>query len=86
MSRAEFLQLASHVLIVIGSFILYRTGSHITRVWREMRAELWLLRSLMKNRSSTASCEKREGGISIETGSDFAQSLSTENVTRPPAT
>lgn len=86
MTGTEFLQLASHALIVIGTFILYRTGSHITRVWSEMRAELWLLRNLMKKCSPTASCEKREGGISIETGSDFAQSPSTEKATRPPAT
>lgn len=48
MSRTEFLLLASHVLIVIGSFILYRTGSHITRVWSEMRAELHVLRDMQK--------------------------------------
>lgn len=53
MSRAEFLQLASHVLIVLGSFILYRTGSHITRVWSEMRAELHVLRDMRLARKDT---------------------------------
>lgn len=40
MNTAEMLHLASQVLIVIGTFILYRTGNHIVRVWSEMRAEL----------------------------------------------
>jgi hypothetical protein len=53
MSRAEFLQLVSHVLIVIGSFILYRTGIQIARVWSEMRAELHVLRDMHLARKDT---------------------------------
>lgn len=74
MSRAEFLQLSSHVLIVIGSFILYRTGSHITRVWSEMRAELWALRDFIKNKESTEALDTRNGATSMVTAKDCCQS------------
>ena len=81
MSRTEFLLLASHVLIVIGSLILYRTGSHITRVWSEMRAELWLLRNLMKNHCVTGELDTRAGPTSIDLTKEGRQTPSTE---RPP--
>ncbi|SIR43267.1 hypothetical protein SAMN05880566_112191 [Janthinobacterium sp. TND4EL3] len=84
MNRAELLQLTSHVLIVIATFILYRTGSHITRVWSEMRTELWLLRSLMKNHCVTGEEETRAGPMSIASTKAGCQSPMSEKTTVPP--
>lgn len=84
MSKFELMQLASHVLIVIGSFILYRTGIHMTRVWSEMRAELSVLRGFMKNQISTGEVETRDGATSIGPGKDSSQPPSSENCALPP--
>lgn len=65
MSAAEVMHLLSQALIVIGTFILYRTGNHMLRVWSEMRTELVELRGLIKKLAVTGEEEKRTGGTSI---------------------
>lgn len=45
MNQAEWMHLTSQMLILAGTFILYRTSCHIARVWSEMRAELLALRA-----------------------------------------